>query len=405
MMWRKVPGLPDCYEVSDSGEMRRLARERRTRDGRQCFDPEVRLRGFVTDKGYRAFKGGSGFRHITAHRAVALAFLGPCPDGEEVCHIDGDKLNNCVSNLRYDTRTGNLLDRRINGVGAIHGESHNKTGLTDDDVRKIRALYWIDGQSTRQIAARYDIGHVTVWQIVSGRTWTHIAMPDRGNDLARENASLRAKTERLTAALTEAELALHNERGEGTPPALGWRNDTGEALWWRVLAGHEDDPDDALYVYAYDLADHAAMWERFRRDQDGRISSAASGRATTVRAAMLAADAATATPGEDPAPHVAGAPDAATGGASGVGAGLTNCDSCAHDYTDPPGAASHPHRWCAAYKNGDRRLDIDVWCRDNIGDHGAPLPGATDCPGYSPRTAVADEDDGEIDASGARASR
>lgn len=65
---------------------------------------------------------------------------------------------------------------------------------------------------------------------------------------------------------------------------------------------------------------------------------------------------------------------------------LTNCDSCAHDYTDPPGAASHPHRWCAAYKKGDRRSDIDVWCRDNIGDHGAPLPGATGCPGYLPRT-------------------
>lgn len=41
------------------------------------------------------------------HQLVAEAFIGPRPDRCDVDHIDGDKLNNRVSNLRYVTRRGN----------------------------------------------------------------------------------------------------------------------------------------------------------------------------------------------------------------------------------------------------------------------------------------------------------
>jgi hypothetical protein len=55
------------------------------------------------------------------HVLVAAAFLGPCPDGQEVRHLDGDKLNNCLDNLIYGTRSENNLDT------VRHG--HHKKGL------------------------------------------------------------------------------------------------------------------------------------------------------------------------------------------------------------------------------------------------------------------------------------
>lgn len=42
------------------------------------------------------------------HRLVAHAFLGPCPKGMEVDHIDDDMLNNNANNLRYVTHEENL---------------------------------------------------------------------------------------------------------------------------------------------------------------------------------------------------------------------------------------------------------------------------------------------------------
>ena len=44
------------------------------------------------------------------HRSVALAFLGETPDGMEVCHNNGIKSDNRLENLRFDTRSKNMLD-------------------------------------------------------------------------------------------------------------------------------------------------------------------------------------------------------------------------------------------------------------------------------------------------------
>ena len=102
-----------------------------------------------------------------------------------------------------------------------------------------------------------------------------------------------------------------------------------------------------------------------------------------ARARIAALEAAT--PGEDPAPHVAGALDATKGGVLGVA--LTNCDSCRFDLPR------------SGYRYFDNRTENVIgWALEFCArDTGAPLPTATGCPGYSPRPTVADEDDGEID--------
>lgn len=41
---------------------------------------------------------------------VAETFLGPRPEGADVCHNDGDPTNNRVENLRYDTHSENMRD-------------------------------------------------------------------------------------------------------------------------------------------------------------------------------------------------------------------------------------------------------------------------------------------------------
>lgn len=50
------------------------------------------------------------------HRTILEAFVGPCPEGMECCHADGDPSNNKLENLRWDTRISNIRDSMRHGT-------------------------------------------------------------------------------------------------------------------------------------------------------------------------------------------------------------------------------------------------------------------------------------------------
>jgi hypothetical protein len=50
------------------------------------------------------------------HRLVLETFVGPCPDGMECCHNNGDPADNRLENLRWDTLSSNAYDRVEHGV-------------------------------------------------------------------------------------------------------------------------------------------------------------------------------------------------------------------------------------------------------------------------------------------------
>jgi hypothetical protein len=62
-------------------------------------------------------------RHFMVHQLVALTFIGPQPQGLECCHGNGDKQDNKLGNLRYDTPSSNKRDQVRHGT-------HNRTSRT-----------------------------------------------------------------------------------------------------------------------------------------------------------------------------------------------------------------------------------------------------------------------------------
>lgn len=112
--WRPVVGYEGYYEVSNIGRVRsttRLDNRGRQKTGRV-------LRAGIAANGYllvSLWRDGVASSR-TVHSLVAEAFIGPRPQGMDVCHADGDRLNPVVTNLRYDTRAANLADARVHGT-------------------------------------------------------------------------------------------------------------------------------------------------------------------------------------------------------------------------------------------------------------------------------------------------
>lgn len=124
--WLPVVGYEGYYEVSDHGRVKSLdrtdsiGRKIKGRMMKTSFDPGGRV---VVDL-YR-----DGTRNMSrVHRLVTATFIGPCPSGREVCHNDGDQTNNHVSNLRYDTSSGNEMDKIRHGTHHWARKTHCPKG-------------------------------------------------------------------------------------------------------------------------------------------------------------------------------------------------------------------------------------------------------------------------------------
>jgi len=148
--WKPIDDAPG-YFVSRFGDVYS------TKSGRELSQRSLPRTGY---KIVNLFVGG----HITerVHRLVAAAFIGPCPDGLQVRHKDGDPSNNCADNLTYGTATENRHDRRRHGT---HGSK-----LTEVEVAAIRD----DPRLQRVIAEEYGLTQSYVSAIKRKKAWQHV---------------------------------------------------------------------------------------------------------------------------------------------------------------------------------------------------------------------------------------
>lgn len=176
-IWKPVVGYEGAYKVSTFGRVRSLDREvacsrKISPTGRKLFRGRV-LRALSVGA-YLAVslsvRGRS--RSIYVHRIVLEAFAGACPPGMEACHNDGDPTNNRPTNLRWDSRAHNHLDKRTHGTSAA-GTKNPAAKLTEAMIPEIRRRQ-AAGESDHSIARDYGVWQSTIRDIRIGRSWTHV---------------------------------------------------------------------------------------------------------------------------------------------------------------------------------------------------------------------------------------
>ena len=126
--WRPVPGWEGYYNVSNLGRVWSVRRDKPMRSHALPHTGHLNVKlkrdGVVTSTG--------------VHALVAAAFVGPRPEGMEVCHNNGDPSDNRLENLRYDTRRANQLDAVRHGTHSMTRKTACKLGHAYDEANTIR---------------------------------------------------------------------------------------------------------------------------------------------------------------------------------------------------------------------------------------------------------------------------
>lgn len=173
--WRPVEGYPD-YEVSSLGRVRSLKGLKfviNTRASPRILKPSLAKR-----TGYLCIDLYNDGRHqvMNVHVLVAIAFLGPRPDGFDCCHENSTRTDNRAVNLRWDTRKNNQHDAiRIGTHMSMHvkGEAHGHHKVTEAQVVEIRKRR-ASGETYRQISRDYPIQWKAIADICTRKNWPHV---------------------------------------------------------------------------------------------------------------------------------------------------------------------------------------------------------------------------------------
>jgi len=120
-------------------------------------------------------KNGKSYA-VAVHIFVGTHFIEKTsPDQEHVIHIDKDKRNNNVRNLKWITKQEYVEIKKARGdFEVLHQTSTHNAKLTESNVRIIKS--WLRGGKTKRkvIAKRFGITTMQVSRIATGENWSHV---------------------------------------------------------------------------------------------------------------------------------------------------------------------------------------------------------------------------------------
>lgn len=162
--FRHIPSAPG-YCVGDDGSYW-TCRKRRGRKPSTMIEEWTRKAFGVGRGNYLLATLYSRGRKLSkpVHRLVLETFIGPPPEGCVCRHLNGNRQDNRLSNLRWGTPSENAEDRRMHGTMPM-GERSAASKLSDSDVAAIKSYRGV--KSAREVAIEFGItrSHVnSLWR-------------------------------------------------------------------------------------------------------------------------------------------------------------------------------------------------------------------------------------------------
>jgi len=180
-MIKRCPSYPG-YSISHDGVVytHYIQTTKLVKDGKGgCrviidYGQKKEMKRGLSNKGYVnvALRLNHKCKSRRVHSLLLDAFVGPRPKQMVARHLDGNKLNNKLSNLKYGTRKENGQDMIKHGTSP-RGERGGNSKLNNSNVKGIlRCL--AKGWALRKTAEMFDVSISCIYDIKRGVSWKNI---------------------------------------------------------------------------------------------------------------------------------------------------------------------------------------------------------------------------------------
>lgn len=160
--WKLIPETENYFASRDGQIMSNIGSKKKI------------LTQWVDTRGYKRVKIVINKKStgIGVHRLIALTFLPNPLNKEQVNHKDGNKKNNKVSNLEWNTCAENIKHAWKNNLNLpLFGVKNGNSKLNDNQVYAIRLIYSLNKATLGELASIFGVHKSTVHSIVSKRNW------------------------------------------------------------------------------------------------------------------------------------------------------------------------------------------------------------------------------------------
>jgi len=164
-MRKAIAGFEGLYEIDTDGNIYSLPKKG------GCLETII-LKPFSDEKKCTRIGLRKNNRRYTflVHRLVALTFI-PNPENKpQVNHIDGNKLNNDLTNLEWCTRGENIQHAYNNRLLVKEGIKNGRAKMTEADVLNIRG----DGRTSGELSRLYNVTRAAIRNIRNRKSWAHL---------------------------------------------------------------------------------------------------------------------------------------------------------------------------------------------------------------------------------------
>ena len=140
------PNIKDCYWINDQGEIY-------NKNTGNKISQKIERDGYVR---VSLMKKSGGTTYLQLHRIYMMAFK-PIENMEklQVNHIDGNKQNNCLSNLEWVTPKENIhhaIKTNLTNFEYLQGEKTNLANYTEKDAKRVIELLKTNKYTDKQIS-------------------------------------------------------------------------------------------------------------------------------------------------------------------------------------------------------------------------------------------------------------
>ena len=165
-IWKPIKGY-EGYEISSLGRVKSLKMKNEI-----IKKPHLNRDGYL----YISFSNRGKSCTLKVHRLVCEHFCeGKTEERNHVDHIDGNKLNNVYTNLRWCTHHENILFAWETGAYNGIGENHAGSKLKENQVIEIKKMLK-QKITCKNIAKQFGVTNWCIHDIKQGRIWKHVSV-------------------------------------------------------------------------------------------------------------------------------------------------------------------------------------------------------------------------------------